>query len=575
METTKIENSKIEMTSASSSENIYNILNSYNSLTLSQPQNAFSQSKSIIDSDIDVQITHGGGGYYAGIYKECSSELDLSNKLSVSLGVKGTYELYSGSFNGTFKTSYQQRTTSFNSKWDAVIDHGAAEFGKSNADILGCLEQSLQTSLNSIATLNDAKSFVDQYGTHLITKVARGGYLYIGIQANSQTESEQQSINSSVSVAYKGLVNSVSGTIGVISSQASKFSQQQLTQKIIAVGGNPFVGGSSDTSGLENWANNVTDESVRGILGSIPFWSLPGVNSSAAAKLQEYVQYQLLINSIEKPLIVSNTGLMTAGQVSSVSTKILPEGYKIVGGGAATEKNGNNFLMGSYPNFLGSTDIQQWTADAHDCMFPSGATDIVTSYVVAIYDPFDLMKVHVSTSSQTSTQAGGMQILQAYYNPNNVPYPTVTGGGLKTTILSGSYTKYVTTNVFQWNGWYTQVHDYADASSDIQLDAYAITITIPSGIVNATTNFTDKTITSEWVSIDTPVPAGKYVVGGGSGIVKSVTGSDGSNLYRQCFPNKDTNEFHSYSSDLDGQGNKVEGITRALYLEASFANMNS
>lgn len=569
---TKANNSVVEIVNTSPNNNPFNILNSYNALTLTKPQDVLTRTNSIIGSDIDVRTTGGTSGVYSGVYTECQTEEEVDQSLSISLGVTGQYELYSGSFKGTFSTSYQQRDYSFNSKYVASIDYGTAEFGGSNAAILGSLESSLQNSLNSITTFNDAKTFVDEYGTHVITKVSRGGTLYIGIQANSTTEVEKTNINAKVSGAYNGAAGGVSATVGVIDKLATEFSQYNLTQKIFAVGGNPFVGNQKDTSGLENWASSVAGTSVRGIIEAIPFWKLDGVPSAASSKLENYVKCQMLIHSLENPLIVSNTGTMTAGQISSISTKTLPHGFKLVGGGAATQENSANFLVSSYPKNLGKATPQQWIAEAHDCIGYSNSTDIITSYGVAIYDPFDLVQVHVSTSSKSSTTSGNITILQPYYNPDNIPYPIVTGGGLKTTLKSGSFVKYMVSNVFQWNGWNAVVNDYKDASTDIQLDAYAITISIPSGIVTAMTHFTSDTGSGVEVSINTPVTSGKRIIGGGSGITAYPT--SGGNLYQQCFPNNDSNALHSYSKDPNQSASASE-VTRALYLEANFVNMNS
>ena len=131
--------------------------------------------------------------------------------------------------------------------------------------------------------------------------------------------------------------------------------------------------------------------------------------SLAAKKRKALIASKLTLKIFE------NTGLVASQPTTSVE---VPEGYKIVGGGARVNVDGVvNLLTSSYP-----ATVRKWVADAKDHRYESEAS--ITAYAVAIHDPQDRWDVEIfsKTSAEADHPISSVTVPKAY---------RMTGGGAR------------------------------------------------------------------------------------------------------------------------------------------------
>lgn len=535
----------------------YCILNSYNIITLEDPGNILTQSVSRAKSDLkpgEYVNVNNIIRNYKGEYKEVSSQFELRRDFSASVGISGHYGLYSADVNADYSTQYMQKSTSFNSRYKASIEYGNAIYH--GTDPLNDLDTNLVNELRAISSHTEAKNFVDKYGTHLITQTGLGGLLYIGIQAKSESISTKESINASVSGAYNGAASSIEATAKVAIDIATKFRENQLTEMMTAIGGNPFTGpvdGENSSSELENWASSVTTDSVCTVLNSTPYWEL--VQGTAAVKLEEYVQSSLLIKSINKPSIfVSSKNL--DDHLTTLSTRP-DEGFKIISGGGEVDDS-NCFILSTYPDTEGTDQVVQWTVDVHDCMIGYNPDKTMTTYAIAILDPFDLLDINVNSLDIFVREDGYGKAIPAL--------GAVTGGGVRSEVNEeGKYKWMFGTNPRDEKHWHASVHNYIDESIDSNITVYALGVSCKNGLIDIQRHIAQNSVNhKQHPSQTTKLLAGKNLAGGG---VWTVTETGDGVLTRKCAPTLD-NSWASESSDTDGRVSEAYQTVWAIGLTA-------
>lgn len=567
----------------------FSLLNSYNVLKLNDPTELLSNSVSAISTDNKIKGTKNvGTGTYEGSYSETTTESEISRKFAEHAGVSGRYGFYSGSVSETFKTSYEQTQLSFNSLFSAKIDFGNVAVVP-GTDVLPLLSSTIASSLQQIRSLNDAKTFVDNYGTHLITKVNLGGLLLVGIQANTTTTSEKNSIQGTVSAAYSNGAESISATISAMHSVSQENSSYNLSQKVHAIGGNPasiIIGGNQgSTSSVSAWAQSVSDkpDSVCAVADSIAYYDIPSLIASfpiATLKLKQYIQYTLLMNSIEKPSIFRNTAAIS-GDEGKVMVNA-PNSYKIISGGAKVYIKGQgydqawateNYLTGSYPEANGN-NITGWVAESHDCMVGTGTNSRIAAYAIAILDPFDLLDITIKSETKQPDSAGSVSLTVSASGNNLV------GGGVRSyNTNSSGFRKYITGNIpVQTNlndpsvgSWSGTIQDYSNAAPNTKLEVFAISMSYDTSVLSVNGHWAEKSTSGEFLNID--FNAGANILAGGAAISKIISGTYIS-LYLQSYP-KSGDTWASYAKDLDSHYVDAVSICRVLYVNSGFINMDS
>ena len=199
----------------STATNYHGVFSSFNALESSEPSLLIQNARNHATASTPIE-SNTTAQQISDTKSLSETQQSLASNLSISLGLKGHYGAYSGSINGTYDTSYQQSSKSFNSYQSITASYGNYYYSGTNADILSNLDTALVTELNLIGDFAKAKAFVDNYGTHLITKSGIGGQLFISVQANSSTSAKQSSIAVAVTAAYEGIAGGVSGTSSVL-----------------------------------------------------------------------------------------------------------------------------------------------------------------------------------------------------------------------------------------------------------------------------------------------------------------------------------------------------------------------
>ena len=548
--------------------NTYNLLNTYNVLDHhSNPEHRLPDSKKLFDpiNPIPIPINRNTESVsFSGSYSMVASEDVLANDLAISTGIKGNYKFYSGAAEVHYTTDYKQSTYSLNAKYSAELNYGNALYMGTNDEILDYWESKVKTDLYAIQSHNDAKKFVNKYGTHIITQVGLGGQVFLAIQADSKTKESKETLEASLSGAYNNGVSSIETMLSVKTTQKNQHKHESLSQKMITMGGNPsLVGVQNSDQKVRDWQASVNGDTAYKIMDSIAFWDLPGVTPSIHNYLQEYVHYSLLFKSINKPTIFSKIDYFTESYQKTI-LDVAP-GYKIISGGAEVKVNSHEFLISSYPETGSGTMPLQWVAEAHDNMEPWKQGDTLTAYAVGVLDPFDLLDVVVKKSEVVCSHQSGQMSAEAHPDPSTI----VTGGGMKGTQSSNGYYKWMYTNIVDGNGWSAGAIDYMVGAPEATLQAFVIGIKLKTvvGDSKLTPYYTEISETEKsHIEINCPVAYNTHVAGGGFGI--SHFYSDGGNLCQQVFP-RDDKTFHAYSCDTNGLVAKASGVGRAISVVAS------
>jgi hypothetical protein len=522
----------------------------------------------LTEGDVNTQTVEQT---FSSTYKEFQSSQSSDTEFAASVGIEGSYGFYSGSVKASYNSETYQASTAFSSSFNAVINCGTVTFKRQsdNNAIRACLTTEFCDNLDSITTLKAAKDFVKTYGTHLVLGLNLGGFIQLKSESKTSNYKSKQDMSLAVTAAYKG-----AGSISAAASATQKLSQESfsssLEQTVDTSGGQSNLAAAidpKDPKTVTDWANSCTSDTSHGITSSIEIWQL-AANDTAKNTLKEYINLVILTQSINNPTIIAAEAALQPYVAVNVNAVANDVHLRIIGGGAMVEKNNSSFLINSYPQTDSHGHINGWTATSHDISTPASASEYITAFAIAIYDPSyavgnadSLLQVQLKTASGSNPGTGGDIAVSSI----DTSY-LLSGGGIQS--FSGGVTVKFLTGSYPSNDntWTVTNHDYEHPASNVGLTAYAIgiksnhpslTIT-PSMVSTPESEF-------EYSSLTTTLGDGISIAGGGVS-VKNPTG--GGNLVQQSFPSS-SNSWTEYDKDLDGHVSYANCAAYAIGFTAS------
>lgn len=492
---------------------------------------------------------------------EYKNSEETKTGFAASVGLTGSYGFFSGSVQASHSRESYASYTGYNFGFNAFVNPGSLSFYRPNgvAAIKAYLVPELLTALNGIGNLQQAADFTERYGTHLITGVNLGGALYIGVIANTADESSKMSTSAEVQAEYSA-VSSMSAAAKATATLDTKFQSESYQSTIHTIGGSIQAAAKlnvADPNTFSEWAATCTAESVLGISNTIELWELAEATSPAGNFLKLFVQLKVVMQSINYPSYFANTIAILPYQENRVVASA-DDDFKIISGGAAVTANSSSFLTGCYPNLDQDNNVTGWVALSHDITNPANpATDAITAYAIALYDPTNLLKISC-TSAAGSNPGKGADSARAQVAPNS----SLTGGGA-TGAWSGGREKFLMQSFPDTkNSWTGMIHDYEYAAENVPLTVYAIGIS--SEYLTILPQITQGTIHD--VQHGNAIATAKNSIAGGGVKVELVSG-DG-NLAQQSFPSSPTT-WAAYNKDTDGNVSPANSTAFAIQLQAT------
>jgi hypothetical protein len=542
--------------------------NVFNPIIAQNPDLLLSQLNSYLktpltDDDVNTQTVKQT---FSSTFKEFQSSQSSDTEFAASVGIEGSYGFYSGSVKASYSSETYQASTAFSSSFNAVINCGTVTFKRQsdNDAIRACLTTEFCDSLDSITTLKAAWAFVNTYGTHLVLGLNLGGFIQLKSKSQTSNYKNKQDMSLAVTAAYEG-----AGSISAAASATQKLSQESfsssLEQTVDTSGGQSSLAAEidpKDPKTVTAWANSCTSDTSYGITSSTEIWQL-AANDTAKETLKQCINLVILKQSINNPTIFAAEAALQPYTVVSVNAVATDARFRIIGGGALVEKNNSSFLINSYPQTDSHGHINGWTAASHDIEVPATASEYITAFAMAIYDPSytvdstdSLLQVQLKTASGSNPGAGG----DAAASSVDTDY-LLSGGGIQS-FTTGNTVKYLLGSYpSSDNTWTATNHDYEHSASGVVLTASAIGIK---------SNHAALTITPSLVS--TPESESEYgsqtaTLGDGISIacggVSVANASDAGNLVQQSFPSS-SNSWTEYHKDDDSHVSQADCMTYAI-----------
>lgn len=509
-------------------------------------------------------------------YTEDDSSQSSYTKTAYSLGLEGSYGVYSGSVAVDFEKETNIASTTLRSDYTSYMDAGTLTFSNSDdpAAIAACLSAPVTAALNAIRSLADAEKFTTTHGTHVVLGVNLGGSLSIVIQMNTSTFSEKESLSGKVEASYKG-VGSMSAVATAAKETKVAAGTNSLKQELMAMGGSIATLAALDLDNAATivaWQTTCDASSVRGLKKSIEFWQL-ATDATAGGILHRYLNLCMLKHSLENPVIFSTHGPITAFQYNSV-TATVGAGYKIIGGGALLDQNSPDFLTACFPVLDSNNTINGWKAVSHDCIIASPGGASLVAHTVGVHDPTNLLAIScahadgsnpaIGADTATATVADGVLL---------------TGGGIETS-SNQEIARYVTgtfpsqASGHDYNSWVARGHDYSFASN-ATLKAWAVGLQAPACpeiTITKTVVSSNGGLQSHGTSF-AGLGTNQKIAGGGTELEQAGSQDPATlqNLLHASYPTSQQGVFgwQEFDGDLNGVFDKVVATAYAFTLEVS------
>jgi hypothetical protein len=394
----------------------------------------------------------------------------------------------------------------------------------------------------------------------VILSVAQGGTLFVNVSAVTTSENSEQSMSVDIEASYSS-ISSITATASVMQTMARKYSSAEIAQYVTATGGDPHLAAQIDPTNpatFTAWASSCTSDTVCGLVDTLEIFKL-ATNTQASEQLQTYLTLRAMKQSFNYPSFFSSSTVPQPYQPNSVEVTV-PPNYQIIGGGAAVNAGGNNFLTGSYPALDSNGSITGWIASSHDVDNPSSPTDVLTAYAVAVYDPDGLVSVTANTALGTNPNIGRDSAVASAVN-------ILTGGGLSVQVPSGFYKFIVGCYPSTSNSWTGAVSDFEKAASGVTLTVFALDMLFDStDLLITSSRYSTVPFQQEFGRTNASL-SGVNLCSGGGNLLNSTFG----NLVQQHCPTRQ-NEWSIYQKDSNTHCN-VTVTAYVLGLSATFANI--
>ena len=413
--------------------------------------------KDEVESGGIIQKRSFGRQGYDETYADSLS--DITNKLTIEAGLKGSYSGVTGSVESKFGLSGQRIEKTHFLKISFNVSADGYNLSKDSDQLKDLLEPGFKTAL---AGWNVDKLF-NEYGTHLMKEILVGGRAEYFCYSTDTTSISQTDFRAAAKLGYNQVGGSVEGSAAVDASQSAKLNLVQGSKTIATIGGN-----ATSTAGLtgnkwDAWATSCdTKPAFLGFAendGLIPIWDLAATAERRDAILQAYMKKAA---KALRPHILSVTSDPAVSHPEARVT--VPAGYKLVSGGARDNWHGaGNMLTASFP----SSD-NTWTAFGKDHKAGYADAATITVYAVAIYDPDDIWEVKVFSSGPTTKTTGwisrGVALEPGY---------VMVGGGAEVRYGNDTGTLLYASRPDGDNKWAAAAKDH-EITSSATISAYAI-----------------------------------------------------------------------------------------------------
>lgn len=486
----------------------------------------------------------------------CESYADLVSKTACTYGLSGSYAGYSASVEVSNSKVTKETSSKIYYLYSVEVAKGTASFSAgANTDAIrsGLCKEVLE-SLEKVDGWAGAQDFSNKYGTHIILRVNLGGMANVTSSFTADSRSDTSSTDGKVQVGYSSCGGDLKSVCQASISLETSLKVSHFQSSISCSGGDATKSPDSvDESGVSEWVESCGVDTVYAVGQTIEFWQIAQSLVSQRA-LKNYVYGSMLKQSIENPVVISNTIVVQPYRLNSavVSLPLSDDEsrLKIIGGGASINPGGDSeFLCSSFPMVDSAGRISGWAVNSHDIGVPSDSGDTLTAYAMAINDPMDLLEVKVF-SKQGENPAKGKDAATAIL-PTDL---ALCGGGAKVDIGgSGNVPKFLISSYPVEGGWTAEVIDYGAAANHTSLNVYAIGIRCDILDIR---NYGSQNTSGEAVQHGNVSAAAPDRIAGGGVWVNIPVGSN-PNLMQQSYPsdgsswcelNKDTDDNASFAN---------------------------
>ncbi|WP_259068144.1 MAC/perforin domain-containing protein [Mucilaginibacter sp. X4EP1] len=539
-----------------------NIFRSFNVLNPAISENLMSNLTTVRRGDMSEYITIADDtGDFDSDFQEHSSSIESMETFSASVGIKGSYGVFSASANWNTETTETSSFTALHSTYVAVVPMGIISLNAlTREEKLEQLHPRMVSELKAISSLADAQAFTEKWGTHLVTRVQTGGMVLV----SNSVETGSFESRAKAATKIKGSYTSKSLELTIATSSEIKKEWGNIKQVIKVRGGDVHLAAAfnSDGRGVSEWVKSVTADTTFAIADSIEIFTL--TEGVARETLKKYIDLTMLAFSLNHPAIFT-VGASAPFNSRPVTVTGRPgSGFKIIGGGATVTQRSNNFLMGSYPNSNHGSAPDGWTAVARDLMSPSAASDTLASYALGVHDPEDYLDIMVAEGKGSNAGIGRDEAEATL--PNG--WVLTCGGALSEATTSRIY-KFLTASHFNENQlrkqtWKAACSDYKVAASNVKLHAFAVGIKSKDPLLAIEGVYRSSHGVFEQWGNPSAVAAG-FACGGGF----DVSGNTGAgNLVQESYPSS-SKKWQVFNKDHDSSVSAASSKAFAVSLQAS------
>ena len=483
-------------------------------------------------------------------YNSSESAAENYFQIAGSIGVKGKYAMLSGSLTAKAKHETTTTATSFFAAQRAFLNFGQAYFNATlTKEVLSeVLSTQFWEAFAKVDSLQAARTFFDQFGTHIALGWGLGGDLAIAVKSELKTIEEKTELSATVEGVYKGL-RTIEATIQAAADLQSQHHSATFSQEITAVGGDPRAAQEikiDDSASVEPWLQSVdADSSSYGLTNVTSFRELAltlGMND-VAEQLGNYENLVILYESLANPSIFFGVKKIEKFVYTTAEAKApsaLDEGggqFKLLCGGGTMGHAANSYLIESYPHtgIGGRVDSRAATSHDYETQAPD-ETESLTTYVIAVNDPGDFLKVTVQSSAPTPKNSDTLSVGEG----------VLVGGGCRQgkgkesyplTYNAPTYSKEYQQEVREWTVARRAVPTSSATDDDMEVFTVSASCDFIELVQQPTATLNTAPAFDVWLSLTSnfPVLGGGYLLFGADGKVPS----DSANFIFQSYPIKE------------------------------------
>ena len=214
---------------------------------------------------------------YDEIYAD--SLVDITRKLTIEAGLKGSYSDFSGSISSKFGLSTQRTEKTHFLKIIFNVGGHIYNITRDKEGLKLLLDEDFENALDKY----DVDELFKAYGTHLIKKMLVGGRAEYFCQSSDTTSIKEIEFRTAAKLKYKNVGGSLQGTTDVGYVDNTKLKLVQGRETIDTIGGTGKAAVELKTGRWAEWAEscdaNPAFLSFDKLDGLMPIWELCGRKS--------------------------------------------------------------------------------------------------------------------------------------------------------------------------------------------------------------------------------------------------------------------------------------------------------